>query len=70
MKTFLTPAQLAERYAGRVSVKTLANWRCLGKGPRFLKVGGRIAYALDDVAAWEASRTADGTPVAQRRRTG
>ena len=39
-----------------VSPKTLANWRCLGIGPQFLKYGGRLGlvrYRLVDLAAWQ-----------------
>jgi hypothetical protein len=53
--TYLTPPELAERYRGSITVKTLANWRWLGLGPRFTKIGGRILYALSDVVSWEAA---------------
>lgn len=46
---------------GRVSVRTLANWRCSGSGPRFTKIGGRILYALEDLQRWEENRTVDHT---------
>lgn len=58
---YLTPAQVAERYSGRVSVRTLANWRWSGTGPKFLKLGGRVVYALPDLEAWEARRTVAST---------
>lgn len=36
-----------------VSIGTLANWRVAGKGPRFVRVGGRkIAYREEDIAAF------------------
>lgn len=47
----LKPAELAARL--RVSIKTLAHWRCKGEGPRYLKVGGRILYPQDEVAHYE-----------------
>ncbi len=53
---YLTPKDLVERWQSAVTVKTLANWRCLGMGPSFTKVGGRIVYSLSDVLSWEASR--------------
>src|SRR6516164_3912173 len=31
--------------------KTLATWRTQGKGPRFVKVGGRVFYYRDDLDA-------------------
>ncbi|TIM22854.1 MAG: helix-turn-helix domain-containing protein [Mesorhizobium sp.] len=33
----------------RVSVKTLANWRCSGKGPRYAKLGARVVYNDHDL---------------------
>nr|CUV26855.1 conserved protein of unknown function [Ralstonia solanacearum] len=58
---YLTPQQVSDRYAGRISPRTLANWRSAGTGPRFLRLGGRILYALNDLAAWEARHTVSGT---------
>lgn len=58
---YLTPAELSARFKGRISVRTLANWRCLGHGPRYTKVGGSILYPLAEVEAWEASRTVNST---------
>jgi hypothetical protein len=44
---------LAERW--RVSTRTLEQWRWQGKGPRYLKIGGRVVYRLEDVEAFEAA---------------
>ncbi len=55
---YLTTAELVERWRGQISASTLANWRAEGKGPCFVKVGGRILYPLDDVLAYERSRKA------------
>lgn len=52
----LAPAELASRYKGRVTERTLANWRSTGQGPRFIKVGGRVMYPVDSVIAWEQRR--------------
>ena len=43
--------QLAERWG--ISPKTLERWRWLGQGPKFLKLGGRIVYRLEDIEAFE-----------------
>lgn len=59
--TYLTPVQLAERYEGRISVRTLANWRWSGTGPRFMRAGGRILYDLLELEAWEAKNTVSHT---------
>jgi hypothetical protein len=53
---FLCATQLADRYNGRISVKTLANWRSTGTGPAYTKIGGRVFYALQDVEKWELQR--------------
>jgi len=58
---FLTPAQLAARWGGAVSVRTLANWRSVGKGPRYVKIGGRVRYRLSDVEAYEKARSVRST---------
>ena len=57
MKEYLTPSELTARYKGLVSVRTLANWRWSGQGPKFTKIGGKILYALDAVIEWESKRT-------------
>lgn len=57
----LDPKQLAERL--HLSPRTLANWRSLSTelnpvGPRYIKLHGRVLYALADVLIWERSNTA------------
>jgi excisionase family DNA binding protein len=50
------PAILTEQEAAeflRVSVRTLQNMRWHGKrGPLFMKVGGRVRYDREELAAW------------------
>lgn len=58
---YLTPEDLHERWKRRVAIRTMSNWRSLGTGPKFTKVGGRILYPLHEVEAWEARRTTDST---------
>ncbi len=58
---YLTAQELSDRYRGEISVRTLANWRCLGVGPKYTKVGGRILYPLAEVTSWERSRTVGST---------
>ena len=31
---------------------TLANWRYLGRGPAFVRLGRHIRYRADDLAGW------------------
>lgn len=33
----------------RVNPRTLSNWRCSGRGPRFVRVGGRPYYRRADL---------------------
>ena len=61
MQRYLTPAELSARFERKISPRTLSNWRCAGTGPRFVKVGGRILYPVDEVEAWEKRRTASST---------
>jgi hypothetical protein len=49
----LTPDELVERWKGAVSVRTLDQWRYLGKGPSSIKIGNKVRYKLADVVAWE-----------------
>jgi hypothetical protein len=57
----LHQADLARRW--NVSPRTLERWRWLRKGPPYLKIGGRVAYRLCDVEAFEAAhiRTISGS---------
>jgi len=41
----------AARYLG-LSPKTLAQWACEGRGPKALRVGGRVFYFVDDLDAF------------------
>ena len=53
----LNQVQLARRWA--LSPRTLERWRCHGTGPRYLKIGGRVVYRLEDIEAYEAKKTQD-----------
>jgi predicted DNA-binding transcriptional regulator AlpA len=43
-----------------VKVATVRHWRQSQRGPRYLKVGGAVRYAEDDVVAWIRSRPSGG----------
>lgn len=60
-RIFLTPNEVAQRYHGKVSVRTLANWRSSGVSPPFSKIGGRILYPLKELEEWEQNRTVRST---------
>jgi hypothetical protein len=59
----LSPAELADRLG--YAPATLAMWRVLGKGPRFIKFGvsqqARVRYPLAEVEAWEAENLHQNT---------
>ena len=44
-----------------VPAKTLAQWRYLGQGPRFHKVGRFVRYRWADVEKWLAAQSRTGT---------
>jgi hypothetical protein len=60
-KRYLTPAEVSERWGGRVKVRTLANWRSQGSGPPFTKLGGAILYDTAKLAEWEQRATVTAT---------
>lgn len=49
---FLSPEEAA--YLLDSTVKTLANWRCKGKGPRYVRHGARVVYLKRDIDAYRA----------------
>lgn len=51
-EVFLTPEQLSVRWNFRPSVNTLANWRCQGKGPKYVNIAG-VKYPLSEVEKYE-----------------
>jgi DNA-binding transcriptional MerR regulator len=51
---YYTSEELAERFRTRLS--TIRYWRQIGTGPAGTRIGRRVLYAADDVAAWEATR--------------
>ncbi len=55
----ITQNQLAARW--HMSPRTLEQWRWLGKGPKFLKIGARVLYDEADVEAFERSNLCQNT---------
>ena len=60
-KQYLTPQEVSDRYNGNISVRTLANWRTSGSGPKFVKLGGNIVYPLEKLVEWEETQTVQST---------
>jgi hypothetical protein len=58
---FLTTQQVADRYDGNISVRTLNNWRNLGSGPAFTKIGGKVLYPIEKLIEWEQRNTVQST---------
>lgn len=49
-------------------VKTLQRWRLIGKGPRFVRLGGRcVRYPADALRQWVDSQDGGGSPVTAAR---
>jgi len=55
--TYLNQQELADRW--RLSPRTLERWRWLKTGPNYIKIGGKVTYALTDVEAYERRRRAE-----------
>ena len=53
-KQYWTEAQTAEVLG--ISPATLRTWRCLGRGPRFIKVGRSVRYREDLVHGWASKQ--------------
>lgn len=59
----IKPAELAKRIEKSEAV--LANWRYLGLGPKFVKVGARsIRYRVSDIEDWLNQQTRQQTGAA------
>lgn len=55
--TYLQQSELAERW--RLSQRTLERWRWQKTGPNYIKIGGKVVYALPDIEAYERHRRAE-----------
>lgn len=57
--THLNAELLARRWS--LSPRTLERWRGVGQGPKFLKLGGRCVYRLEDIEAFETEQLRNKT---------
>jgi predicted DNA-binding transcriptional regulator AlpA len=55
----LVPSQLAQMLGK--STAALAQWRYLGTGPQFIKLGRNVRYRRHDVEAWLDQQTVQRT---------
>jgi hypothetical protein len=51
---WLSNTDLVERY--KVPIKTIRHWRQIGYGPRGVRFGNHVRYALSEVRRWERQR--------------
>jgi hypothetical protein len=58
---FLTTPEVSDRYSGKISARTLNNWRNLGSGPPFTKIGGKVLYPVSKLVEWEQRNTVQST---------
>jgi hypothetical protein len=61
----LTQIDLAARWG--LSPRTLEAWRSRGEGPAYLRLGGKIAYRIEDIEAFEAQQLQNAGPPASAR---
>jgi hypothetical protein len=61
----LNQIDLSRRW--KISPRTLERWRWLKVGPSWLKIGGRVAYRVEDIEAFETAqmRRPSGSPSPQ-----
>lgn len=55
----LHQSELSKRWC--VSMRTLERWRWSGFGPKYLKIGGRVVYRLQDIEAYEGEQLRSST---------
>jgi hypothetical protein len=64
-ETYLTERDV-ER-TGIAKLETIRKWRALGRGPRFIKIEGRVKYRLSDVLEYLNSRPSGGRAITKPR---
>ncbi len=52
MLKLISANELANRWG--LAPRTLESWRSRGRGPAYLKIGGKVHYRQDDIEAYEA----------------
>jgi len=55
----LNQKELARRW--NISHRTLEKWRWAGEGPKFIKLGVRVVYRLEDVIVFEQNHLREST---------
>jgi hypothetical protein len=52
-RRYLSQRELVQYLNHRVTIRTLRRWRRRGKGPPWVRIGGRVFYRIDEVQEWE-----------------
>ena len=50
MNPLLTENEVAKRLS--LTTNTLRKWRCLGKGPNFIKIGSAVRYEQEEITTF------------------
>ncbi len=61
-KKYYSPKELSELWG--VSENTLRKWRWEGKGPKFVKLGARVAYRAVDIDTYSEQNLHSSTTLA------
>jgi Helix-turn-helix domain len=67
LSSTLLTAEQAGAYL-HVNPRTLANWRVLGRGPRYVRSGSRALYRQADIDAWLDAHTFEHMADERQRR--
>ena len=62
MEQLMTPGEVADLI--QKPVRTLAQWRWLRTGPRFVKCGGDVRYFRSDIVRWLDEQAVEPRPAA------
>jgi len=68
-RKYLSPKEISEKFG--IPQGTLTQWRHLGKGPAYFKLGRKVRYALDDFEEWlkhQRILTSDALELSSRSR--
>jgi len=45
----LSTKEAVDYFDGKIKRQTLNNWRTQGRGPKFLRIGGKVLYPIDEL---------------------
>ena len=49
----------AGKHLGGIAPETLDTWRSRGRGPKYVKIGGKVFYRISDLDAFIAANVVD-----------